>query len=474
MVVAKQLILNEIDLRKRARMRQARQKQLSLSADWLVFEHAKELQAIAGLLDKHPTVAELVWQDLAPKGLLNKSGAEGLSAEQVLRALIIKQLNGFSYRELAFHLVDSASYGKFCQIAWNQRPSRSALAACIKAIRAETLEKINRLLVGIAEKNKIEDGKKVRVDTTVVESNIHPPLDSNLLWDCVRVLTRLMEHTRELLGAEVKFPNRTRRARRRALGILNARFKEKRKPLYRDLLAVAKETVQSAERVVEVVERVLASGSVDLFDRLRAEGLRKELLHYVALARRVMNQTERRVLNEESVPANEKLVSIFEEHTDIIVKDHRDTFYGHKICLTSGRSTIVTDCTILEGNPADSTLAEQMIDRHIEITGWAPKQAAYDGGFTSKPNLDAIKAKGVEDVAFSKARTLQITDMVRSPWVYKKLRNFRAGIEATISFLKRISGLDRCTWRSLPSFKSYVWSSIVTFNLLVIARHELA
>ncbi len=115
-----------------------------------------------------------------------------------------------------------------------------------------------------------------------------------------------------------------------------------------------------------------------------------------------------------------------------------------------------------------------MIDRHIEITGRAPKQAAYDGGFTSKANLEAIKAKGVQDVAFSKARTLQITDMVRSTWVYKKLRNFRAGIEATISFLKRIFGLDRCTWRSLPSFKSYVWSSIVTFNLLVIARHELA
>jgi len=455
-------------------MRQARQKQLSLTADWLPLDHAKELQAIAGLLDEHPTVAALVWQDLAPKGLLNKSGAEGLSAEQVLRALIIKQLNRFSYRELVFHLADSASYRKFCQLDWNQRPSRSALAACIKAIRSETFEQINRVLVAIAEKKKIEDGKRIRVDTTVVESNIHPPLDSNLLLDCVRVLTRLMGDAREIVGVEVKFPNRTRRAKRRALGILNARNKEKRKPLYRDLLIVAKETVQSTDDVVEVIDRAVANGSMHVFDQVSAVGVRKELVHYGALARRVMNQTERRVFNEETVPAREKLVSIFEEHTDIIVKDHRDTFYGHKICLTSGRSTLVTDCTILEGNPADSTLAEKMIDRHIEITGRAPKQAAYDGGFTSKPNLDAIKAKGVEDVAFSKARFLQITDMVRSSWVYKKLRDFRAGIEGTISFLKRVFGLDRCTWRSLASFKSYVWSSIVTFNLLVIARHELA
>lgn len=454
-------------------MRQARQKQLNLVSDWLAFDHAKELQAIAGLLDEHPMVADLVWQDLAPKGLLNDTGAQGLSAEQVLRALLIKQLNGFSYRVLAFHLADSVTYRRFCQLAWQQQPSKSVLAACIKAIRAETLEKINRLVVGIAEEKKIEDGKKVRVDCTVVESNIHAPLDSNLLGDCVRVVTRLMDQAREIIGADVTFPNRTRRAKRRVLGILNARFKEKRKPLYRDLLLVAKETMQSAERVIEVIDRAV-TGSMELSAHVSAVGVRKELMHFMALTRRVMGQTERRVFDEESVPAREKLVSIFEEHTDIIVKDQRETLYGHKICLTTGRSTLVTDCTILEGNPADSTLAQQMIDRHIEILGGPPKQVVYDGAFASKANLDSIKAKGVEDVAFSKARSLPITDMVRSSWVYKKLRDFRAGIEATISFLKRVFGLDRCTWRSLPSFKSYVWSSIVTFNLLVIARHELA
>jgi IS5 family transposase len=294
------------------------------------------------------------------------------------------------------------------------------------------------------------------------------------LWDSVRVMTRLMGKARDILGSAVGFPNRMRRAKRRALGILNVRFKKKRKPLYRDLLVVTKETLQSAEQVVVVIDRFVKSESMVLSDRLAITGVRSELTHYMVLARRVMDQTERRVFDEETVPSIEKVVSIFEEHTDIIVKDRRETFYGHKICLTSGRSTLVTDCTILKGNPADSTLAEQMIDRHIEITGKPPRQAAYDGGFSSKANLVAIKAKGVDDVAFSKARNLPITDMVRSSWVYKKLRDFRAGIEATISFLKRVFGLDRCTWRSLPSFHSYVWSSIVTFNLLVIARHQLA
>ena len=455
-------------------MRQARQKQLNLTAPWLPLEHASELAAIDRLLDQMPAVAELIWRDLNAERASKNAGAQGLSAEQVLRALLVKQMNGFSYRELAFHLADSASYRTFCRLSLGESPSKTMLAACIKGIRSETLEQINRLLVGVAGKKKIENGLCVRVDTTVVKSNIHAPLDSRLLSDGVRVLTRVMGTTREILGSEVNFSDRTRRARRRALGILNARFKEKRKPLYRDLVQVTKETIDSAARVMTVVDRHLETNLLNEADRTRTAAVRDKLAHFVGLSQKVVDQTERRVFNDERVPAKEKIVSLFEEHTDIIVKDHRETFYGHKICLTSGRSSLITDCTILEGNPADSTLAEQMVDRHIDIVGQAPTQVAYDGGFMSKANLDAIKAKGVIDVAFSKARTLKITDMVQSSYVYKKLRNFRAGIEGTISFLKRVFGLDRCTWRTQPSFRSYVWSSVVTFNLLLMARHQLA
>lgn len=456
-------------------MRQWVKKQKKLESAWLPFDHSRELQAIGRLLDANATLSELVWQDLAPKGLLGGTGAIGLSAEQVLRALIVKQLNGFSYRELAFHLADSATYRQFCQLGWGDpMPSKSGLAACIKAIRPETLERINRQLVQLAQERAIEDGRKVRVDTTVVESNIHAPLDSNLLWDCARVLTRLMKVARKTIGRDATFPNRHRRAKRRAMGILNARSNERRKPQYRDLLTVVEEIVQSAERVLEVMDGRIGGGSVELAELVRLEGVRRDIAHYIPLTRRVMDQTERRVFNDEKVPSNEKVVSIFEEHTDIIVKDRRETLYGHKICLTSGPSSLVTDCVVLEGNPADATLATGAIDRHIEILGRVPRQVAFDGGFATKANLGAIKGMGVEDVAFSKARGLKVSDMVRSEWVYKRLRNFRAGIEGTISLLKRVFGLDRCTWRSLPSFKSYVWRSIVTHNLLVIARHELA
>ena len=199
-------------------------KKPNLREPWLELEHARELETISSLLDAHPKLNELVLQDLRsvtpPAG--SDVGRGGMSAEQVLRALLVKQLNQFTYRELAFHLADSRSYRTFCQLGIIEpTPSKSTLAANIKAVKFETLEQINRELVSVAEDAGIEKGRKVRVDCTVVESNIHPPTDSELLYDCVRVLTRVMCRARELL---------------------NAKDKQQRRRVYRDLLKVTEET----------------------------------------------------------------------------------------------------------------------------------------------------------------------------------------------------------------------------------------
>lgn len=197
----------------------------------------------------------------------------------------------------------------------------------------------------------------------------------------------------------------------------------------------------------------------------------EDLRRIIFLAERVIEQTTRRVINGESVPASEKVVSIFEPHTDIIVKDRRDTYYGHKICVSGGPSNLITDCMILDGNPADTDLTDKMLERHKEIYGYYPVKAALDGGFASKENLKSAKSKeGIKDVCFAKKRGLKEKDMYRSAWIYKQLRRFRAGIESGISWLKRSFGLDRCTWKSLESFHSYVWASIVSANLLTLAR----
>jgi IS5 family transposase len=448
-------------------MRENRKIQPTLTEPWLDLPHAKELKVIADLLGQYPMLGELVAQAISAG---DSRRCFGLTGDQVLRALIVKQMNSFSYEELAFHLADSRTYRSFCGFGITDgTPKRSTLAENIKRIDAATLEKINRVLVDVATTSGVETGRKVRVDSTVSETNIHPPSDSSLLFDSVRVLTRLMDGLKKL-GVPIKFSNRTRRAKRRWIGISGARRRRQRRRLYRDLVNVTEEVVAAAKTAVETAR---AHTPTSLNDALHIEGLVAELVHYLPLVERVLNQTRRRVFDGESVPAGEKLVSIFEEHTDIIVKAPRKTQFGHKVTLTGGASSMILDCVIAEGNPADSSEAVAMIDRQIEIYGCPPRQASFDGGYTSQANLQDIKDKGVNDVAFHKKRGLEISEMVKSAWVYKKLKDFRAGIEGCISFLKRAFGLSRCTWRSLPSFKSYVWASVVSCNLLVMARHLL-
>jgi IS5 family transposase len=281
-------------------------------------------------------------------------------------------------------------------------------------------------------------------------------------------LVRLMSEAKKDFG--LNFTDHSRRAKRRALGILNAKSNDQRRPLYRDLLKVTEKTVRNAESTAGELDDMKAS---DRKDVVHAEALAQQLRHYIDLAKRVLNQTERRVLRGESVPADEKIVSIFEAHTDIIIKDRREVLYGHKICLTSGASGLVTDVVVEEGNPADSTLAVKMVERQRDIYGKVPRQVCFDGGFTSRNNLAEIKKLGVEDVAFSKHGGLQIAEMVKSTWIYRCLRKFRAGVEGTISFLKRVFGLDRCTWSGFASFGAYVCGSVLACNLLTLARHLL-
>lgn len=449
-------------------MRKTRDFQPSLTLSWLDLDHAKELKALSALLDKHPIILDLVLQDLCGEGQ-KPVGAEGMSAEQVFRALILKQMNGYSYRELHFHLADSQTYQTFCRLGFAQKvPSKSALCSNIKRLRAETLEKINCLLVKIARDRGIEAGSKVRVDCTVTETNIHPPADSQQLWDCIRVLTRLMGRARKLLpSGAFAFSNRKRRAKRRCREIATTRNKGLRLKAYRDLMKVTRSVSKTAQKALDRVEKFVATDSLAV---ARQEALRHELLHFLGLTERVLDQTRRRVVEGQSVPASEKLVSIFEDHTDVIRKDYRNTYYGHKICLTGGKSSMILDCQILDGNPADATLAVSAMKRLKRIYGRAPRQAVFDGAFASRSNLKDIKNLGVQDVVFSKGRHLKISDMAKSTWVYRDLRRFRAGIEGCISFLKRVFGLDRCTWRTLPSFKSYVWGSVIACNLLLMAR----
>ena len=450
-------------------MRKARIQQLPLAEATPDHPKAKELAKISKILDSNNSIYELALQDIGIAD--NDAGANGMTAEQVIRAAIIKQVEGYSYRELAFHLADSLSYRQFCKIGIGKSFKKSALQRGVKAISDTTWEHINRILISYAQGEDIEKGRKIRVDCTVVESNIHAPYDSELLVDSTRVLARILTEAKtELPGIIFSFTDHRRRSKRRNLEIMNARNGESRIKPYKDLIEVTENTIGYGDKCLQ---RLKSYGATSLSAWAVVGRVTEQLKHYLPLARQVVCQTRRRVLEGESVPAQEKIVSIFEAHTDIIRKDRRDTYYGHKICVTGGASNLILDCVVLEGNPADSELTEMMLDRQDDLYGRYPLKAAFDGGFTSHTNLEKAKANGVKDVCFSKGRGLAEEDMCRSKRVYKGLRKFRAGIESGISWLKRSLGLGRCVWKGFESFKSYVWASIVSANLLTIARKQL-
>ena len=453
-------------------MRDIIHKQLPIVASVIEHEHARELGAISEIVDSLGTgILERIHEDLV-RGVSNPDkGRIGMSAEQVLRAVVIKQMNGFSYERLEFHLADSTSYRTFCRFGlMGKTPDISTLKRNIKRLRPETMEAVNRKLLRYGSEHGVEDGRKVRTDCTVEETNIHEPKDSWLMYDCVRVLTRLLRGAKQDLSARVIFSDHERRAKRRWRNIEHTGDEKERVALYRDLLKVTEKTVRYAASAAEVLQ---GYRTASVLQSAEATGIATELRDISECAVKVINQATRRVLYGEEVPAAEKVVSIFEPHTDIIIKDRRDTLFGHKICLSSGASSLIFDCIILEGNPADSTLPIKMMKRHKQIWGRVPDQASYDGGFASRPNLEAIKKLGVTDVAFNKKRGLEVSEMARSSWIYRSLSYFRAGIEGGISFLKRCFGLARCMWRGFESFKAYTWASIISHNLLVLARYRL-
>jgi IS5 family transposase len=446
-------------------MRQERTVQATIFEVFAGHQIGCELKAISGWLDGQRWLISVVASDLRREGL-QQTGRRGLPAETVLRCALLKQQRQLSYEELAFYLEDSASFRAFARLPLAWSPKRSVLHRTISAIRPATWEAVNRALIASARQDKLEEGAMVRIDSTVTAALMHEPSDSALLWDAVRLMTRLLRQAAALSGAPaMHWHDRRRMAKRCASEIAYSRGKDNRRRLYRKLIAA---THATRAALLRAAKRLIGLAGI------AAERWRAQVDHYLPLIARVLAQSERRVLHGQAVPAGDKLVSLFEPHADIIVKGARDVQYGHKLNLVTGKSGLILDIVIETGNPADAERFLPMLDRHIARCGTPPRQIAADGGYARRDNLDQAKGRGVTDVAFHKKRGLAVADMTKSAWVYRKLRNFRAGIEAGISCLKRAYGGARCTWRGLDHFKAYVWSAVVAHNLVLYARLKAA
>jgi len=375
-----------------------------------IFEHILKLTnamdpiltEIDQLLDDEE-LYQLIRNDLARRFPQTEvTGRNSTPVEVILRMLAVKRLYRLSYEQTEYQVRDSLVLRQFCRVYLQEVPDDTTLIRWAGLIQPDTLEQFNSRLTELAFQLKVTRGRKLRTDGTVVETNIHPPSDSSLLADSVRVLGRTLSRARQVLGEQAAlskavFRNRVRSVRRLARQVGEAmrrrseQAKTEGKSAYRKLIRAVAATLEQAKQVLPVLQEQTTD---------QAKRLAQTLETFLPNAQQVVSQTIRRVLLQEKVPAAEKIVSIFEAHTDLIRRNkaHKPTEYGHKVWLDEVDGGILTRWDVLEGNPNDDRQWLPSLDHHIQRFGKAPWQASADRGVHSAENERLPQERGVQHV----------------------------------------------------------------------------
>ena len=431
------------------------------------------LKRMSDFLDDQPQILERVRRDLQ-RGLKKPdTGRTAMTPSQVLRSLILMRVKNWDYRELSERIADGYTLRRFTGFNSQRVPKHDAFNRAFNKLRPQTLQALNDLVLKAAVDLGLEDGKRLRVDTTVTETDIHHPTDNTLLWDVVRVLTRLIGRLGKVLPKGIdNFSNRTRCARRRMQEIQRMTARQRhtqQKAKYRHLIGITQQVVHNARGVLEKTKDQCA---VDPMDDIIIGELRRKIDHYCQLGARVIGQSRRRVLEGEQVATEEKIYSIFETHTDLIKrgKIQKPIEFGHKIFLAESAHGLITQYRVLEGNPPDHVHVKPSLKRHQETFGWAPAWYSSDRGFFSDENIKACpQVKLVCIPQRGGKRTSQRQAFERSP-EFKKGQRFRAGIEGRISVLFRGRGMKRCLAKGRDRFEVLIGAAVLTNNLMNIAH----
>lgn len=428
----------------------------------VVKDYREKYNAISELLDKNPEILDLVHRDLEKLSEATKREKTATyTAENSLRALIVHDMEGTSLRKTIVRIAESDTLRNFVRLGNRDVLDYSTLDKCFNAIEPGTWKAINDILTGYATKEKLIDPSKIRTDTTVVEANIHYPTDSSLLWDSYRKLADLLREIRDLDGSLV--PHRFHEKKVKKLHLFIARYAASQsKPRKRDVK-------KSFRKLLGHVERIL--GIAKPFYSMPADALSLELLalcedirYFLPAVRQVVWVAQQIHIKGEAVPAKEKIYSIFEQHVELIKRGKRGkpVEFGHKIVLSETKEKFITDYQVMEKQISDSDLTEPVIEGHEELFGSPPDGVAADGGFWSGEEK-------MEELG-KKVKTLAIPKNVKE-WATKLLpawQRFRAGIEGTISVLKRVFGLMRCPFRGFKNFASSVGLGIFCHNLVCL------
>lgn len=441
----------------------------------LAIEMDPELAQIDRILDDDE-LFQMIKADMAqryPQTL--KTGRDSTPVEVSLRMLVVKRLYQFTYRDTEWHVGDSLVLRWFCRVYFNAVPDHTTLNRWALLIQPETLQAFNDRITTIATTLKVTRGRKLRTDGTVVETNIAYPSDSKLLADGVRVLSRALKQAQEVmpdtaaLGVAI-FRDRTRSARNQARRIArrarqrSAAAKADMQKAYQRLVHVTQATVRQVTTVLETLQ----SASYQT-----VHGLVETLETFLPRVEQALDQTQRRVFAGESVPAQDKIVSLFEPHTDIICRQKagKPVEFGHKVWLDEVDGGIVTRWRVLAGNPPDEAQWSPAIDHHRHQFGKAPWQASGDRGLYSPDNEAYAQRQGVQRPILPKpGRKTEARKQHEAQAWFKRGRRFHAGVEGRISVLKRKHGLDCCLDRGEEGFDKWVGWGVIAGNLTVMGR----
>jgi len=436
------------------------------------------MRQVDQLLDDEQLV-ELVYEALVRRHPKSRTrGRWGMPAEVVLRMLVLKHLRNWSFGVLEWEVRANLVYRQFTRIGGDKVPHAKTLGRQALALGPEVIQKIHRRVVGIARENQIVSGRKLRVDTTVVETNIHYPTDSSLLVDGVRVLTRVMKRVAEVAGeAGTKLRDRSRSVKLRALEIARAsrsksqQGQQRMKNLYGKLLdasgRVAGQAVQFAHEIASGVKR-----SADGMKQAALEGMKKELETMAGRVKQVRRQARARVFGG-NTHVEGKLVSMFEDTTEIIRrgKAKQPTEFGKMIKVQEAEGQIIVDYEVFAKRPADSDLLAPAIVIHLQRLGRVPDLAAADAAFYSASGEKAAHEMGVKRVSVPN-RSSKSKDRValqKTRW-FKNGQRWRTGCEGRISVLKRRHGLTRCRYRGDKGMQRWVGLGVISDNLINIGR----
>ncbi len=437
--------------------------------DWSVASSAKivrlyeeKYNRVSAILDENPRVLELIHKDLAPLSRGDRRGRKAdYTSENILRSLLVHQIEGTSFRDTMVRQAHSAFLQSFVRLGTRKVMDYTLLDKCFKAIQSQTWQKLNDLLRSYAVEQGRLDPSTIRVDTTVVEANIHWPTDSSLLWDSWRTLYRLLTAARDYLPGEIE--SRFHRGKVKKLHLFITRYAaspaQKRQRCVKKCCRKLLEHVERIARVAEEFARV-AKKSGDW--ALQAVGL--EIDAFLPKIRQVQAFTSRAWLQGESVPASDRIFSIFEDHVELIKRGrrHKPVEFGHMILLGQTRERFITQYDVMEERIPDSKLPDSVLERHQEAFGRLPDELAADKGFCGTPEVMGKLRKKVKVVAIPQ----RLKDWAEDAFV--ALQRFRAGIEGSISVLKRAFGLLRCRYRGFKSFVCNVALGVFCHNLVLL------